>query len=543
MKGWAAHLADTTSTTAATAASNAAALRQRCASLNIQWLEEPPVVDPAAVAMVDADDASRWRLVPVRVEDGALVVVMRDPLDFAAADEASVITGREIIRQGLDEEYFQKILEQQYGTTAARMAERLGGDQQDADLLDQNIEAIEAEDLHRMAEQPTLINLVNLLLLEAIKARASDVHVEPFETELKIKYRIDGVLNEQKCPPKHLQPAIISRIKIMAGMNIAERFVPQDGHITLKLEGRKVDLRVSTVPTLYGESVVLRILDKSVLPLDFAELGLTQRDIDTMMRLLDLPHGMILVTGPTGSGKTTTLYAALNKLYSPEYKIITIEDPVEYELPGVNQIPVNPKRGLTFAAGLRNILRQDPDVIMVGEIRDGETAEIAVRSALTGHLVFSTLHTNDAVSAITRLTDMGVEPFLASSVLEAILAQRLGRRICPLCRTSVPISEAVLHRLTPQELALFPGHKAYRGAGCEKCNQTGYRGRIGYYELLLITPKMRQAISQKKSTIDLLSLADTATHRTMRMDGLEKAARGETTIEEVLRATQDSSEA
>ena len=511
---------------------------EQCQSLGIEWLNDPPEYDPAVASSIPAEDAIRMRLIPINRENGLLDVVMRNPLDLPALDEAGVLAGYPIRRFGIDESPYRKILEAQYGTTAARMAETLAGDTEEDDLFDQNIEAIDTEDLHRMAEQPTLINLVNLILIEAINSRASDVHFEPFETELKIKYRIDGILHEQKAPPKHLQPAIISRVKIMASMNIAERFVPQDGHITLKVEGRKVDIRVSTVPTLYGESVVLRILDKSALPLDLVELGMEAQDIETMEKLLRIPHGMVLVTGPTGSGKTTTLYAALQRLYSPEKKIITIEDPVEYELSGVNQIPVNPKRGLTFATGLRHILRQDPDVVMVGEIRDGETAEIAVRSALTGHLVFSTVHTNDAVSAVLRLTDMGVEPFLVSSVVEGVLAQRLGRRICPHCREECAIAEAEAHRLSSEERALFHG-KAYRGGGCDKCNESGYRGRIGYFEILQITGAMRTAISEMRGVKAILGAASES-HRSMRTDGIAKAARGETTISEVLRATQDS---
>ncbi len=517
-------------------------VRQRCTRLGIEWFDEPlEVVDPLAASVIPAEQAIDHRLVPVRFEGDAVVVVMLDPLDLAAADEVAVLAQRPVVRCGMSPEPFKKLFESQYGTTAARMAESLRGDAGGDDIIDRNIEAIEADDLHRMAEQPTLINLVNLIILEAIKGRASDVHIEPFETELKIKYRIDGVLIEQTPPPRHLQPAIISRIKIMAGMNIAERFVPQDGHISLRFEGRKVDLRVSTVPTLYGESVVLRILDKGTLPLDLTELGMSDKDVKVMDRMLTVPHGMLLVSGPTGSGKTTTLYAGLQKIYSPELKIITIEDPVEYELHGVNQIPVNPKRGLTFASGLRSILRQDPDIIMVGEIRDGETAEIAVRSALTGHLVFSTIHTNDAVSAVTRLIDMGVEPFLVSSVLEGVLAQRLGRRICPNCRHEVPIPEALSHRLSPGELAMFKDGKCFEGAGCEKCNDSGYKGRIGYFELLEINGPMRRAISQRLGALDILGEAH-ETHLRMRTDGLIKAAAGRTTIEEVLRATQDAEE-
>jgi type II secretory ATPase GspE/PulE/Tfp pilus assembly ATPase PilB-like protein len=350
---------------------------------------------------------------------------------------------------------------------------------------------------------------------------------------------VDGVLEEQDAPPKQLQPAITSRIKIMSGMNIAERYAPQDGHITLRFEGRKIDIRVSTVPTLYGESVVMRILDKDAITLDLATLGMRSADRGSMQRLIDLPHGMVLVTGPTGSGKTTTLYAALTKLYDPSLKIITIEDPVEYELDGVNQIPVNPKRGLGFADGLRSILRQDPDVIMVGEVRDFETAEIAVRAALTGHLLFSTLHTNNAVSAVGRLLDMGIEPFLLSSVLEGVLAQRLGRRLCKHCKSEGPIPEAVRHRLSPAELSQFPGERSWSAVGCEKCGGNGMRGRVGFYEVVLTNGPLRQAVTRRATSMDLLRLVGPE-FQSMRKDGIMKAAEGQTTIEQVLMATQDA---
>jgi type II secretory ATPase GspE/PulE/Tfp pilus assembly ATPase PilB-like protein len=516
-------------------------LRDRCRLLGIEWTEEPRKASPDAVALIPADVAVRLRIVPVRLEDNRLLVAMIDPLDIESADEVAALTGHPITRLGMPAGIFQELMREQYGTTAARMAESLAGESAEAsEALEHNLEAIEADDIHRMAEQPTLINLVNLLLLEAIQSRTSDVHIEPFENELKVKYRVDGELAEQPPPPKHLQPALIGRIKIMSGMNIAERYVPQDGHITLRFEGRKVDIRVSTVPTLYGESVVMRILDKSALPLDLVSLGMNEQLRGDIDRLIVKPHGMVLVTGPTGSGKTTTLYAALSKLYDPRKKIITIEDPVEYELSGINQIPVNPKRGLTFATGLRSILRQDPDVIFVGEIRDGETADIAIRSALTGHLVFSTVHTNDAVSSIGRLIDMGAEPFLVASVLEGILAQRLGRRVCPHCREQIAMAEDVAHRLTTSELELFDG-QVWRGEGCEKCNGSGHRGRIGYFELLKINPALRRAISDNRPTTELIKLADTS-YRTMRQDGILKAAEGLTTIEEVLRATQDTDE-
>ena len=505
-------------------------------------LGQKPDVDPAATRAITAEQAVRLRAVPYAFENGRLLVAMLDTADFAAADEVSVSAGKPVTRMAITEEAFTELLRGAYGTTAAQMAARLGGHPEASeDDLISNLEAIDADDLHRMAEQPSLINLVNLIILEGIRARASDVHIEPFEKVLAVKYRIDGDLVQQQPPPKHLQPAITSRIKIMAGMNIAERYAPQDGHITLRFEGRKIDIRVSTVPTIYGESVVMRILDKEAIKLDLEMLGMGAADREKMRKLIDLPHGMVLVTGPTGSGKTTTLYAALTKLYDPSLKIITIEDPVEYELAGVNQIPVNPKRGLTFAGGLRSILRQDPDVIMVGEIRDFETAEISVRAALTGHLLFSTLHTNNAVSAVGRLLDMGIEPFLLSSVLEGVIAQRLGRRLCQHCKHPVPLTEELLHRLSEPEQAMFRGRMGWRSAGCEKCDGAGYRGRTGYYEIFLATAPVRRAISERANAQDLAKLLGPG-FVTMRRDGVMKAAEGLTTVEEVLRATQDADE-
>ncbi|MCK4871975.1 MAG: type II/IV secretion system protein [Phycisphaerales bacterium] len=525
--------------------------RARCELLGIDWLTDPPEPDAEAVRFVSAEVAARLGVVPLRVlsagdeggrEDrGGLLVGMADPLDLAAIDELSSLLGCVVQRVGIDAEPLEQLMRDCYGTTAARMAADLDGTGDQSATIEHNLDAIDTDDLHRMAEQPSLINLVNLLLLEAIRSRASDVHIEPFEKELTVKYRVDGVLYEQSSPPKHLQPAITSRIKIMAGMNIAERYVPQDGHITLRFEGRKVDLRVSTVPTLYGESVVMRILDKQSISLNLESLGMSDGDRAVMDRMLDAPHGMILVTGPTGSGKTTTLYACLQRIYTPAAKIITIEDPVEYELSGINQIPVNPKRGLSFASGLRSILRQDPDIIMVGEIRDGETAEIAIRAALTGHLIFSTLHTNNATAAIGRLFDMGAEPFLVSSVTEGILAQRLGRRVCMHCAEQSPIDDRAKRRLTDQELSLFPGEMSFVGHGCDACANLGTHGRIGYFELLRVTPAMR-AVTSERGGEKALRDAASADHVSMRTDGLRKAAAGLTTIEEVLRATQDTQE-
>ncbi len=526
----------------AVAASTTEALRDRCEALGIEWLEKCPEADPDAAGTIEPETAVRLRAVPMRLEGRRLVVAMADPTDLASVDELAALAGRAVRRVGVEAAAFAELMRQVYGTTAARMAQSLADESAIAGgEVEHNLDAIEAEDLHRMAEQPTLINLVNLLLLEAIQSRTSDVHIEPFESQLRVKYRIDGVLVTQPAPPKHLQAALIGRVKIMANMNIAERYVPQDGHITLRFEGRKVDIRVSTVPTLYGESVVMRLLDKSSLPLDLVSLGMNARHRDTMDRLIEKPHGLVLVTGPTGSGKTTSLYAALSKLYDPRKKIITIEDPVEYELEGINQIPVNPKRGLTFATGLRAILRQDPDVIFVGEIRDAETVDIAIRSALTGHLIFSTLHTNDAISSVGRLVDMGAEPFLIASVLEGLMAQRLGRRICRHCGERRPMPESVANRLAPEERALFGG-EVWAGRGCEECSGTGFRGRMGFFELVRMSGGLRSAIATNRPVIELRNLLGPE-FATMRRDGMEKAAAGATTVDEVIRATQDVDDA
>lgn len=505
--------------------------------LGIDVLDRLPEVHDEATELLAPEIAVRLRVVPIAANASRVTIAMLDPLDSEAVDEVSTRTGRSVTRVGLENALFAELMKSAYGTTAARMAESLAAEDGLAGENEHNLDAIEADDVHQMAEQPSLINLVNLILLEAIQSRTSDVHVEPFEEELKVKYRIDGVLQEQPSPPKHLQAALVGRIKIMAHMNIAERYVPQDGHITLRFEGRKVDIRVSTVPTLYGESVVMRILDKSSLPLDLKSLGMAARDRDAMDHLITKPHGLVLVTGPTGSGKTTTLYASLSKLYDPRKKIITIEDPVEYELAGINQIPVNPKRGLTFASGLRSILRQDPDVIFVGEIRDTETVDIVIRSALTGHLVFSTLHTNDSISSVGRMIDMGAEPYLVASVIEGILAQRLGRRICDHCRKTVPMSEDLRYRLTKDEAERFDG-KITIGEGCDKCGNSGFRGRLGFYELIKMSTPLRTAISEGKSTLQLRNHLD-EDFVSMREDGIIKAIEGITTPEEVLRATQD----
>ena len=469
---------------------------------------------------------------PLGVEGGVLTVATSDPLNPMITDDLRQATGLPIrivvspndaIIEALDRAYegaatpLQRIVE--------GMEDDRGGDGDE-----------DVNHLRDMAFEAPVVRLVNLLVENAITLRASDIHIEPFEDTLRIRYRIDGVLFDQESPPRRLQAAVTSRIKIMAEMNIAERRLPQDGRIRVTLQSRRVDIRVSTVPTVHGESIVMRLLDRSSVFLPLESLGFSPSIRSHFEGLIKRPHGIILVTGPTGSGKTTTLYAALDKINSPDRKIITVEDPVEYQLKGVNQIPVRSKIGLTFATGLRHIVRQDPDVILVGEIRDLETADIAIQAALTGHLVFSTLHTNDAPGAITRLEDMGVEPYLVSSVLEAVLAQRLVRRICEGCRVHDAPARADLEGLG---LDADSAYTLYRGKGCDECRGTGYRGRFGIYELFPITEDVRSLVLRRASTPEIRRHAVEAGMTTLRLDGWAKAREGHTTVEEILRVTQE----
>lgn len=386
-------------------------------------------------------------------------------------------------------------------------------------------------------EEGPVIKLVTLLILEAFRHRASDIHIEPFERDIKVRYRIDGVMHEVNPPPKALQNAILSRLKIMAGMDISEKRTPQDGRIKMQLMGKDIDFRASALPAIHGESFVLRILDKSSLALDLRDLGYAEDTLRSWQKLLATPTGIILVTGPTGSGKTTTLYASLNTINTPERKIITIENPVEYVLSGINQVQIEEDIGLTFAAGLRSILRQSPDIVMVGEIRDGETAEIAIRAALTGHLVFSTLHTNDSAGALNRLIDMGVKPFLVASAIQAISAQRLVRKICKSCKAEYKPTDEELRRvgLPPDEVRDVSFHK---GAGCENCNRTGYHGRTTVLELLLLNQKIREMVLQHEPTIHLKNQGRRMGMRTLRDDAWLKVFSGVTTIEEAVAITQ-----
>ncbi len=491
------------------------------------------------IALVPAELVSKYTILPLWREDGRLAVAMVDPFQPRVMEDLRLVTGCLVQRYYAEPAQLEHAVLRFYGSNVARMLDDLAPVEHRSEAQGGSGDFSPAK-LHELAREPSLVNLVNLIILEAIEARASDIHIEPFEHEVKIKYRIDGILVEKTPSSKRLQAAIVSRIKIMGDMNIAERFVPQDGHIEFMGNTGKIDIRVSTVPTVFGEAVELRLLDRTASLISLSDLGMNPETLDGFEKCLRKTHGIVLVTGPTGSGKTTTLYAALKRIYSPAVKMITIEDPVEYQLEGINQMPVNAKRGLTFATGLRHILRHDPDIIMVGEIRDRETADIAIRAALTGHMVFSTLHTNDAAGAVTRLIDMGVEPFLLASSLEGILAQRLVRKVCPKCKEAYHPDETLLKNLgaSPEMRA---GHQFHHGKGCEECNQTGLTGRVGIFELLRINSRLRELIATRPTTEQIVREAP-ADHISMVHDGFSKVMQGQTTPEEVFRVAKSISE-
>ncbi len=498
-------------------------------------------IRPEIITLVPAELVSKHSILPLRHENGRLAVAMTDPFQPQVIEDLRLVTGHSVRRYYAEPVQMENSILKFYGSNVARMLDNLvPAEQRPEAEMDMDNGDYSPARLHELAREPSLVNLVNLIILEAIEARASDIHIEPFEHQVKIKYRIDGMLMEKAPSSKHLQAAIISRIKIMADMNIAERFVPQDGHIEFAGKNGRVDIRVSTVPTVHGESVELRLLDRTVSLIGLEELGMNAQCLEGFDQCLHKNHGIVLVTGPTGCGKTTTLYAALKKIYSPAVKMITIEDPVEYQLEGINQMPVNPKRGLTFAMGLRHILRQDPDIIMVGEIRDRETANISIRAALTGHVVFSTLHTNDAPGAITRLIDMGVEPFLLASSLEAVLAQRLIRTICPNCKEPYKPDETLLKSLNGS-VDIKPYTEFYHGLGCNECMQRGMKGRTGIFEMLRITATLRDLIAARPTTEQIIRAAP-ADHISMEHDGIAKVLEGITTPEEVLRVAKSIGE-
>jgi len=473
-------------------------------------------------------------IVPVQLSDGTLTVAMADPLDADAREAVARATGKRVEVLAGTEEEVRETIEKAYGESSSSM-ERIV--EQASEEAPESAADEKVEQLIGVASEAPIIRLVNFIMARAIERGASDIHMEPYEKALRVRYRIDGVLEDVESPPRRLQTAIVSRVKIMARLNIAENRLPQDGRVKLRIGGKAIDFRVSTVPTLYGESVVIRILDQSSVPLNMETLGFSPATLATFRPMVSAPYGMVLVTGPTGSGKTTTLYAALQEIKTSERKIITIEDPVEYQIPGVIQIQVKPQIGLTFASGLRSIVRQDPDVILVGEIRDRETAEIAIHSALTGHMVLSTLHTNDAAGAVTRLLEMGVEEYLLPSCLMGVLAQRLVRTICEDCTAPRDIPKALREEVL-RETGSFPEGELRIGRGCEACAGTGFRGRSAIFELLPVTEGLKELVLSRADAGTLRSKAVEEGMRLLREDGWEKVRRGITTIEEVLRVTR-----
>lgn len=493
------------------------------------------LIDPKVIELVPETLARKYELIPVLKIGKRLTCTMVDPWNVFALDEIGARTGLIIEPAVSTEKEIKKALNEYYGARGS-MEELIKSIDQEKLKVEEDKE-IDVKKLQGIVEEPVVIKLVNMIIMKAIEEKASDIHIEPEEDSLKTRLRVDGMLHEISSPPKHLQSAIISRIKIMADLNIAERRIPQDGRFTIKMGGKEIDMRVSCVPTIYGENVVLRLLDSSSAAMKLEDLGFSKDMLGKFDKIIRRPHGIILVTGPTGSGKTTTLYASLNKINTVEKNIITIEDPVEYKLEGIRQIQINTKVDLTFANGLRSILRQDPNIIMVGEMRDRETAEIAVQAALTGHLVFSTLHTNDAPGAITRMIDMGVEPFLVSSSVVGVLAQRLVRTICAECKEEYSPADEEL-----KDLGLTDeknGAKFYRGKGCSKCMNTGYKGRLGIYELMISDESMHNAIISKASSDEIRKLAHKSGMVSMKDDGIIKIKAGLTTVEEVLRVTQE----
>lgn len=492
--------------------------------------------EPVLVNTFSIQFMKESKFIPARLNDNELTVIMSNPLDFYAIDAIRLASKRDVrVLLGKEADILEA-LERFYGTGGTSMEkiiEDIEGTPEYAPEDEENV-----DHLRDMASEGPVIRLVNLIITRAIEMRASDIHFEPFEDRFRVRYRIDGVLHDVESPPKRLQAAIVSRVKIMAKLNIAERRLPQDGRIMLRVKGKEIDFRVSSVPTIYGESTVLRILDKSSIVLDIEKLGFPEDTLKGFRTLIERPHGIILVTGPTGSGKTTTLYCALEKINSPEKKIITVEDPVEYQLRGINQIQVKPAIGLTFANALRSIVRQDPDVILIGEIRDAETAEIAIHSALTGHLVLSTLHTNDAPSAITRLIDMGMEDYLLSSTIIGILAQRLVRVACPHCQVPAAPDPAILREMKVDG-SKPTGLHIIDVKGCERCSYTGYWGRSGIFEFLEVNDAIQKLILEKKDSHIIKEAARKMGMRTLREDGWMKVQQGVTTIPEVLRVTQE----
>jgi type IV pilus assembly protein PilB len=484
-------------------------------------------VDGSAVGRVPGPVCRRHSAIPIGFEDGRLLVAMADPANVFAVDDIRSLTGMDV----------KPVVATRADVAAA--IDRYYRADSDLDDLTSALDATDEEDdlskVKEIVEDAPIVKYVNLLITQAIQDRASDIHLEPTESDLRVRFRIDGVLHEVMRSPKGIQSGVISRLKIMADINIAERRIPQDGRLSVNAHGKKIDLRVATLPTVWGEKVVMRILDNSTAMLDLSDLGFSDHNYERYSRSFTKPYGMILVTGPTGSGKSTTLYATLNIVSRPEVNVITVEDPVEYRLPGINQVQTNNKAGLTFASALRSILRSDPDIVLIGEIRDHETGQIAVEAALTGHLVLSTLHTNDAPSAITRLTEMGIEPFLVGSALDAVLAQRLARRLCKKCKEAyTPTPEALVASKFPWNDG-EPIPELFRAVGCSVCAKTGYKGRLALHEVMPISEEVERLAVERASATVIEQVAKSEGMRTLRDDGMAKVLQGVTTMDEILR--------
>jgi len=510
--------------------------RTLAAQAHMDWIDiSSIVIPPQVINQIRVDEARRFKVIPVAFGETGLLVAVGDPLDIDTIDSLSFLLQRELELVCTSPKKIREALIKYYGTAdeaADVLQEKIG---EDIDLGLEIGDGAEAAGVDE-AEAP-IIRLVSMLLIEAHRAGASDIHLEPLDKKFRVRFRVDGVLQEMQAPPKRLQSAIISRLKIMTGsMSIAEKRLPQDGRIQVKIKKKPIDLRVSTIPTNHGESVVMRVLDKSSLKLGLPELGFFSDDQEIFERLIKLPDGILLVTGPTGSGKTTTLYSCLNCVNKPDRKIITVEEPIEYQMTGINQVPVNPEIGMTFPAALRSILRQAPNIIMIGEIRDLETASIATNASLTGHLVFSTLHTNDAPSAVARLIDIGVQPFLVASSVRAIMAQRLVRRLCNNCKQPGELSETELRALRI-EAGQLQETQVMKPVGCEQCRQIGYKGRMGIFEIFTIDDEVRHMINKRSSTLVLRQRARELGMRTLREDGVRKVLAGLTSAEEVISIT------
>ena len=510
--------------------------RTLASQAHMDWIDlSPMLIAPDVIKQIRAEDARRFKVIPVGFGETGLIVAVSDPLDIDTIDSLSFLLQREIELVCSSPDKIREALIKYYGTAdeASDVLQKKIGEEVDLGFeLADGSEGAEGDE----TDAP-IIRMVSMLLIEAHRSGASDIHLEPLDKKFRVRFRIDGVLQEMQAPPKRLQSAIVSRIKIMTGsMSIAEKRLPQDGRIQVKIKKKPVDLRVSTIPTNHGESVVMRVLDKSSLMLGLPELGFFTDDQETFEHLIKLPDGILLVTGPTGSGKTSTLYACLNYINKPDRKIITVEEPVEYQMNGINQVQVNTEIGMTFPAALRSILRQAPNIIMIGEIRDLETASIAINASLTGHLVFSTLHTNDAPSAVARLVDIGVQPFLVASSIRAIMAQRLVRRLCPHCKESTELSETEMRalRIEPGQLGEA---QVMKPVGCEQCRNTGYKGRMGIFEIFVIDDEVRHMINKRSSTLHLRRRARELGMRTLREDGVRKVLSGLTSAEEVISTT------